>query len=179
MKKFRTVGGGARGVHNSEMSDGRTGDGSKHGTYVFSPTTLPRIICTTRSAPTILPPCPLLSVSTSQYPIRPIRKYSRGVICRGRRCPIGRHRFFRRRAPHASAAVARAAPLRAALAIPRCRRRVSRTIASGLISFSPDRVSHHRIVSHTHIYTHFIHKHYIAVYKVARVNAIRLYNNIT
>lgn len=39
------------------------------------------------------------SVSTSQYPIRPIRKYSRGVICRGRRCPIGRHRFSRRRAP--------------------------------------------------------------------------------
>lgn len=41
-----------------------------------------------------------------QYPIhRPIRKYSRGVICRGRRCPIGRHRFSRRRAPHARVVV--------------------------------------------------------------------------
>lgn len=48
-------------------------------------------------------PCSPLWVSTSQYPIRPIRKYSRGVICRGRRCPIGRHRFSWRRAPRTSA----------------------------------------------------------------------------
>lgn len=74
-------------------------------------------------------------VSTSQYPIRPIRKYSRGVICRGRRCPIGRHRFSQRRAPHFCTVVARAAPWLRARDIPRLRRRVSCTIASDPISF--------------------------------------------
>lgn len=87
---------------------------SKHGTYVFFATlpTLPSRHQLPLHTYIYIPA--LLSVSTSQYPIRPIRKYSRGVICRGRRYPIGRHRFFRRRAPRASTVVvARAAPLRA------------------------------------------------------------------
>jgi len=132
------------GVH-SEMLDGWTGTAANTA-RMFSPPPSPH---PRRLLPLYIPT--LLSVSTSQYPIRPIRKYSRGVICRGRRCPIGRHRFFRRRAPRASTVTARAAPLRGALAIPRLRQRVSCTIASGLISFSPDCTSpHHRAISNLH-----------------------------
>jgi len=92
------------GVH-SEMLDGWTGTAANTA-RMFSPPPSPH---QRRLLPLYIPT--LISVSTSQYPIRPIRKYSRGVICRGRRCPIGRHRFFRRRAPRASTAVTRAGSL--------------------------------------------------------------------
>lgn len=145
---------------HSEMLDGWTGTAANTA-RMFSPPPSPH---PRRLLPLCIPT--LLSVSTSQYPIRPIRKYSRGVICRGRRCPIGRHRFFRRRAPRAFTVVARAAPLSGALAIPRLRQRVSCTIASGLISFSPDCTSPHHKHTHSHTHTHTL------IYRIIYTNVI-------
>jgi len=169
-KKFRT------GGTHSEMSDRWTGTAANTA-RMFSP---PPSLHPRRLLPLYVYIPTLLTVSTSQYPIRPIRKYSRGVICRGRRCPIGRHRFFRRRAPRASAAVARTAPLRGALALPRLHQRVSCTIASVLISFSPDCTSPplHRAISNTHTHKYigtFARTSQKKIYKNWRTCVIRLY----
>lgn len=91
-------------------------------------------------------------------PIRPIRKYSRGVICRGRRCPIGRHRFFRRRAPRASAAF----HARPRLAPRRCRVSCISPVSS---AHRPDRPSSavtagpYQFTATPQRYTTYTHRH--------------------
>jgi len=102
--EYRTGAGKGGTYIANRRTDGRTDDRRhKHGAYVFPTASLNAL---RRASPADFHPSRAPRVPVGRFPRRdiltprPIRKYSRGVICRGRRCPIGRHRFSRRRAPH-------------------------------------------------------------------------------